>query len=121
MKFGGTSVGDGKRINHVAALVKKYHDNGDELVLVTSALSGVTDSLLKNATDASETGKTSLVKEFIADLTKQHHQAAHEAINNNGIVEKVAKQIDLRIEELEKALTGICYLGELTPRSIDYI
>ncbi|MFU8767665.1 MAG: aspartate kinase [Candidatus Methanoperedens sp.] len=121
MKFGGTSVGDGKRINHVAALVKKYHDNGDEVVLVTSALSGVTDSLLKNATDASETGKTSLVKEFIADLTKQHHQAAHEAINNNGIVEKVAKQIDLRIEELEKALTGICYLGELTPRSIDYI
>jgi len=37
---------------------------------VTSALSGVTDALLKNAKDASETGKTSGVKEFIADLNK---------------------------------------------------
>ena len=121
MKFGGTSVGDGKRIRHVAELVKQFNDKGDEVVLVTSALSGVTDSLLKNATAASEDGKTSLVKEFIADLTKQHHNAAHEAINDNEIVEKVSKEIDSRIEELEKALTGICYLGELTARSIDYI
>lgn len=121
MKFGGTSVGDGSRMKHVAELAKKYYDEGNEIVLVTSALSGVTDALLKHAKDASETGKTSLVKEFIADLTKQHHQAAGDAINANGIVEKVTREIDLRIEELEKALIGICYLGELTARSIDYI
>lgn len=121
MKFGGTSVGDGDRIKHVATLAKKYHDENNEIVLVTSALSGVTDALLKYAKDASETGKTSLVKEFIADLTTQHHQAAHQAIHENGIVEKVSKEIDSRIEELEKALIGICYLGELTSRSIDYI
>ncbi|MCE8425694.1 MAG: aspartate kinase [Candidatus Methanoperedens sp.] len=121
MKFGGTSVGDGKRIKHVAQLAKEYREKGNELVLVTSALSGVTDALLKCARDASETGKTSIVKEFIADLTKQHHQAAHDAIEVNGIVEKVSNELDLRIEELEKALIGICYLGELTVRSIDYI
>ena len=53
------------------------------VVLVTSALSGVTDALLKNAKDASETGKTSGVKEFIADLTKQHHKAVKDAIGNS--------------------------------------
>ena len=121
MKFGGTSVGDGIRMKHVAELAKKYRDEGNEVVLVTSALSGVTDALLKNARDASETGKTSGVKEFIADLTKQHHKAAHDAINLPFIIEKVTKDIDQRIEELEKALIGICYLGELTARSIDYI
>jgi len=121
MKFGGTSVGDGIRMKHVAELAKKYRDEGNEVVLVTSALSGVTDALLKNARDASETGKTSGVKEFIADLTKQHHTAAHDAINCPSIIEKVTKDIDQRIEELEKALIGICYLGELTARSIDYI
>jgi len=57
MKFGGTSVGDGIRIRHVAELAKKYRDEGNEIALVTSALSGVTDALLKNAKDASETGK----------------------------------------------------------------
>ncbi|MCX9011465.1 MAG: aspartate kinase [Candidatus Methanoperedens sp.] len=121
MKFGGTSVGDGSRMKHVAELAKEYRDSGNEVVLVTSALSGVTDSLLENAKKASETGKTSAIKEFIADLTKQHHQAAHDAIGKNSIVEKVTKEIDSRIEELEKALIGICYLGELTVRSIDYI
>jgi aspartate kinase len=121
MKFGGTSIGDGNRMRHVALLVKKYRDKGNEVVLITSALSGVTDALLKNAKEASETGKTSVIKEFIADLTKQHHGAAHDAINDNGIVEKVTDELDQRIEELEKALIGICYLGELTMRSIDYI
>jgi aspartate kinase len=121
MKFGGTSVGDGNRMRYVAELAKKYHDEGNEIVLVTSALSGVTDALLKNSREASETGKTSVIKEFIADLTKQHHKASHDAIKENGIVEKVTRELDLRIDELEKALIGICYLGELTPRSIDYI
>ena len=121
MKFGGTSVGDGIRIRHVAELAKKYREEGNEIVLVTSALSGVTDALLKNAKDASETGKTSAVKEFIADLTKQHHKAVKDAIGQSGIEEKVTHEFDRRIEELEKALIGICYLGELTPRSIDYI
>ncbi len=121
MKFGGTSVGDGIRMKHVAELTKKYHDEGNEIVLVTSALSGVTDALLKNSKEASETGKTSAIKEFIADLTKQHHKAAHDAIHLSEIAEKVTHELDQRIEELEKALIGICYLGELTARSIDYI
>ncbi|NJD75901.1 MAG: aspartate kinase [Candidatus Methanoperedens sp.] len=121
MKFGGTSVGDGGRMKHVAELAKEYRDSGNEIVLVTSALSGVTDALLRNAKEASDSGKTSSIKEFIADLTKQHHKAAHDAIGQNGIVEKVTGEIDSRIEELEKALIGICYLGELTARSIDYI
>lgn len=124
MKFGGTSVGDGSRIKHVAELAKEYRDSGNEVVLVTSALNGVTDALLKSAKEASETGKTSTIKEFITDLTKQHHQAAQDAITGKKakkIVEVVTKELDSRIEELEKALIGICYLGELTVRSIDYI
>src|SRR3990170_5552556 len=121
MKFGGTSIGDGARMKHVAELAKEYKEKGNEIVLVTSALNGVTDALLKNAKEASEMGKTSSVKEFIADLTKQHHKASHDAINKSSIVKKVTGEIDSRIEELEKALIGICYLGELTVRSIDYI
>jgi aspartate kinase len=121
MKFGGTSVGDGARMKHVAELAKEFREKDNEVVLVTSALSGVTDALLENSIEASETGKTSTIIEFVADLTKQHHQAAHDAINDNDVVEKVISKLDSRIDELEKALIGICYLGELTVRSIDYI
>lgn len=120
MKFGGTSVADGKRMRHVAELVRNYKDRSNQVVVVTSALAGVTDALLDAAHSASDKGKVSLVKEFIADLTMQHHTAAHEALGND-TTEGIIAELDARIEDVEKALTGICYLGELTPRSIDYL
>jgi len=121
MKFGGTSVADGKKLRHVAELVKSYHENGNQIVVVTSALGGVTDAILEEAHEASKEGKVSRVKEFIADLTKQHHAATHESVGDNASTEDIIAELDARIEEIEKALTGICYLGELTLRSIDYL
>jgi len=121
MKFGGTSVADGKKLRHVAELVKSYHENGNQIVVVTSALGGVTDAILEEAHEASKEGKVSRVKEFIADLTKQHHAATHESVGDNASTEDIIAELDARIDEIEKALTGICYLGELTLRSIDYL
>jgi aspartate kinase len=48
-KFGGTSVGNTDRIKNVAARVAKYHAQGDQVVVVVSAMSGVTDSLIRSA------------------------------------------------------------------------
>src|SRR5712671_1336207 len=48
-KFGGTSVGNTDRIKNVAGRVAKYHAKGDKVVVVVSAMSGVTDSLIKLA------------------------------------------------------------------------
>jgi len=48
-KYGGTSVGNTERIKNVAARVAKHHANGDKIVVVVSAMSGVTDHLIKLA------------------------------------------------------------------------
>src|SRR5437870_12889016 len=48
-KYGGTSVGNTARIKNVAARVAKYRDKGDQIVVVVSAMSGVTDNLIKLA------------------------------------------------------------------------
>ena len=48
-KYGGTSVGNTDRIKNVAARVAKYHAQGDKVVVVVSAMSGVTDNLIKLA------------------------------------------------------------------------
>ena len=48
-KFGGTSVANPDRIKNVAARVAKYHAAGDQVVVVVSAMSGVTDGLIKMA------------------------------------------------------------------------
>ena len=50
-KYGGTSVGNTDRIKNVAARVAKYHAKGDKIVVVVSAMSGVTDGLIKLAKD----------------------------------------------------------------------
>ena len=50
-KYGGTSVGNTDRIKNVAARVAKYRAQGDQIVVVVSAMSGVTDSLIKLAKD----------------------------------------------------------------------
>jgi aspartate kinase len=48
-KYGGTSVGNPDRIKNVAARVAKYRAKGDQIVVVVSAMSGVTDNLIKLA------------------------------------------------------------------------
>jgi aspartate kinase len=48
-KYGGTSVGNTERIKNVAARVAHYRAKGDQLVVVVSAMSGVTDGLIKLA------------------------------------------------------------------------
>ncbi len=48
-KYGGTSVGDVDRIKRVAARVKETYDEGNEVVVVVSARSGVTNELITRA------------------------------------------------------------------------
>jgi aspartate kinase len=50
-KYGGTSVGDTSRIRNVARRVADYRGRGDKVVVVVSAMSGVTDSLIRMAKD----------------------------------------------------------------------
>ncbi len=52
-KYGGSSVGSLDRIRNVAERVKRLRDAGNQVVAVVSAMSGVTDSLLKMAAELS--------------------------------------------------------------------
>ena len=54
-KYGGTSVADIERISKVADRVQKAYDKGDQVVVVLSAMSGVTDKLIALAHQASKT------------------------------------------------------------------
>jgi len=53
-KFGGTSVADIERIENVARRVIKTYDQGNDVVVILSAMAGVTDGLIRLAQQASE-------------------------------------------------------------------
>ena len=54
LKFGGTSVGTNTKIKNVANIVKKKHQEGNEIIVVVSAMSGVTNDLMKKSHEVSE-------------------------------------------------------------------
>jgi aspartate kinase len=74
MKFGGTSVGSGSAILHVAGIILD-HQHRHPLV-VTSAMSGVTDTLLRLA-ESKSAGNATGALEQLAGLRERHLAAAH--------------------------------------------
>ena len=54
-KFGGTSVADLERIQNVAQRVAKTYDAGNDVVVILSAMAGVTDGLIEMASKSAET------------------------------------------------------------------
>jgi aspartate kinase len=119
MKFGGTSVGTGENIRHVADLVtqnaKKY-----KVAVVVSALAGVTNNLIENACQAKKSNEKN-IQAFTKQLLDKHLAAIKTAIKSKQIQKEVTQITEKTIAELEKVLTGICYVGELTPKSKDYV
>ena len=54
LKFGGTSVGTTKRIQHVATIIKKEQSMGNQVIAVVSAMAGKTNELIKLSKEVSE-------------------------------------------------------------------
>ncbi len=79
MKFGGTSVGTGENIRHVADLVTKYAKKDCNVVVVVSALAGVTNNLLEIACQAKKSNEKAL-QTFTKELLKKHIDAISTAI-----------------------------------------
>ncbi|MCX8154013.1 MAG: aspartate kinase [Candidatus Bathyarchaeota archaeon] len=120
MKFGGTSVATGENIHRVADIVADSFKKGHSIVVVVSALAGVTNQLLEEAEQAKKQNEQK-VQEFTRQLANRHLEAADKAIKDEGIKNEVKQIIRKTIDELEKVLMGICYVGEVTPKSRDYV
>ena len=54
LKFGGTSVGTIERIQHVANIIKKERNSGNEVIVVVSAMAGKTNELIKFSKEISD-------------------------------------------------------------------
>ena len=54
LKFGGTSVGSCEKIIKVAKLIKKYYDKKNKIIVVSSAMAGVTNDLVKKSKSISK-------------------------------------------------------------------
>jgi aspartate kinase len=120
MKFGGVSVADGDKLRKVGTIIRKFHREGHQLVIVTSAMQGITDALAEVADHAGR-GHKERVREFMETVQAQHKKAAEGAIMDEVVLSTTLKTIQARSEELRNILVGVAHIGELTPRSRDYV
>jgi len=120
MKFGGSSVATGENIRYVANLVTLNAKNDCRIAVVVSALAGVTNDLLEIAEQAKKSDEKR-IQAFTKKLLGTHLVAISTAITSKQIQKEVMLVTEKTMTELGKLLTGIYYVGELTPKSKDYV
>src|SRR3974390_2565133 len=117
MKFGGTSVEDSTAIDRIAGIVKARI--GERPLVVVSAMSKVTDGLLAMAAAAGK-GDGDKAVELCHQVRERHFTTAGELLHT-ALFTAVHSKLQAEFDSLEHLLRGIAAVGELTPRTSDYV
>ncbi|MDR0686804.1 MAG: bifunctional aspartate kinase/homoserine dehydrogenase I [Dysgonamonadaceae bacterium] len=114
MKFGGTSVGSAENILRIKTIVEAQTE---PVIVVVSALGGVTDQLLETAKLALEGDKT--YEKNLRQLLVRHRQAAENAIPDSEKKAKTLQTIELLFAELSNILKGVFWVRDLSQKTSD--
>jgi aspartate kinase len=115
MKFGGTSVEDGKAIERVIEIVGSRSEQ--KPVVVVSALARVTDSLVTMSQHAAS-GSLAEGLRLHRQVRQRHFAVLGSLVNGRGETE-VRSRLQALFDSLEEVLRGVAALGELSPRTSD--
>lgn len=116
-KFGGASLADVAAIRKAAGLIAA-HDG--PLVVVASALAGVTDLLLQ-AADRSSKGRPQEAAHAAAELVRRHREIARTLLAPGRARRQLLKQIDAAAREYRELCGAVGVLGYLEPRTLDLL
>lgn len=120
LKFGGTSVGTPEAMRQAAQVVARAREQHGPVVVVTSALSGITDLLLE-ATRAAAQGANDTYRAQAAQTILAAHQAIIEALLPPERQPAVLEIVRQRVETFRRLVDAIAVLGEVTPRANDAV
>ncbi|OLB19295.1 MAG: hypothetical protein AUH12_00590, partial [Gemmatimonadetes bacterium 13_2_20CM_69_8] len=117
-KFGGASLASGAAIAHAVSIIQAHRPA--PLVVVVSAMAGVTDALLEIASRAVH-GDREHTRSAAAALRARHGEAARSVLRAGAALDDTLELIDQSFAELEQLAAGLAILRELTPRTTDYL
>lgn len=119
LKFGGTSVSSPQNIRNVATMIKKLTKEY-KIIPVFSAISGVTDDLIRITNliqNRNKEGASTIAKKII----KMHTDIANQCVKNSKIKKDLLNKMKSDLDEFQDLLHGMLLLGEVTPKSSDYM
>ena len=119
IKYGGTSISTAKDVRVIAKhlnLLSKKH----KIVIVCSAISGTTDDLLEISESIKKENK-SKAEQLASKIINRHKQLAKQTIKKLDVQKKLLAKFDQDFTELLALIDGMVLLGEVTPRTMDYL
>jgi aspartate kinase len=128
MKFGGTSVAGGERMEQVVELVQQAKQKHGGVVVVLSAMSGVTNALIEGANRA-VCGDLKGALDQLSIISARHSETIENLFGRSRestgqhchVAADLTMELQARINDLEVLYKGISYLGELSRRSLDAV
>ncbi len=119
IKYGGTSISTAKDIQSVAKYIN-LQSNKHQILVVCSAISGTTDDLIEISESIKKENK-SKAEQLVSTITNRHKQLAKQTIKKPDVRKKLLTKLDSDFAELLALIDGMVLLGEVTPRSMDYL
>lgn len=120
MKFGGTSVGSVEAMAQAIEIVQQGKREWPRLVVVTSALNGVTNLLIDSA-NRSALGDRNAYRPAVEELTSRHFTLIDTLITDPAQRAQLKEEISLIIDDFASRCQAIGVLGEATARALDAI
>jgi len=119
IKYDGTSISSAKDIRviskHLSLLSKKHR-----IVIVCSATSGTTDDLLEISESIKKENKVT-AERLASKIINRHKQLAKQTVKKLDVQKKLLTKFDQDFTELLALIDGMVLLGEVTPRTMDYL
>ena len=118
LKFGGTSVGSVKSILSLKRIVEK-EARRQPIVVVVSALGGITDMLISTSRLAQE-GKEEWKEQF-EQMVDRHHKMIDTIITDTNDRETLFNKVDSLFEQLHSIYFGVYLIHDLSKKTLDAI
>jgi aspartate kinase len=120
MKFGGSSVGNAKALTQAAEIVMTQAEAWERMVVVVSAMSGVTDELTQGARTAAASDNRTY-RTIFSDLKNRHQYVVDSLFPQGGEHAQLQTIVGKLLEEFSVLCHSVYVLGEVTPRAMDTI
>ena len=112
MKFGGTSVGSAKSILNLKKIVEA---EVQPVIVVVSALGGITDKLIKTSHMAAD-GSDEYMNEFQGIVTR-HYELINAVILEDKAKRELLTKVDALLHDLKNIYQGIYLINDLSRKS----
>jgi aspartate kinase len=120
MKFGGTSIGSVDAMQQAVQNIIDTRQEWSEIIVVISALSGVTNLLIDSATCAAR-GDMTTFHQAVSELTDRHNHLIDQLISDSARKHQVRWEIKHLIADFSNLCQSINVLGEASPRALDAV